>query len=245
MTNQYGLVTWDSVEFSKKSSSNRRSDDFIRLQGGSNVLRLVTRPFQYNFHKFKADPNDKSDYGVKIKCSMPNGSCPLCDLPDDNPGKRVHQRWYIGVIDRRTQSYKILDMSSTVFQAVKGLTQKDKWGDPGNYDIDIVVDKNAGVTGYYSVYPEPKEPLSDQDIEIRKTQVNKELLLKLCEPFTPERALEKMTKAREKAGVAAPVGHVAPAADPTTTSPAPVAEESSSNSDDDDDDIYDFTAVSV
>lgn len=238
--NEYGLVTWDSVEFSNKPNRSRHSDDFIRLQSGSNVLRLVTRPFQYNFHKWKADPEDKG-YGAKIKCSMAkDGRCPLCELDDSDPGSRVKRRWYVGVIERKTQSYKILDMSSTVFQAIKKLTQNEKWGDPGNYDIDISVDKNAGATGYYTVLPEPKEPLSDADIEIRKNQVDTDLLMKLCEPWTYDRVLEKMAKEREKVGVAAPkTSHVAPAADET---PAATDE---SDSDSDSDETFDFPPAKV
>ncbi len=160
-TTDFGLVGWDSVEFFDKNSNDRKRDEFIRLQSGDNVVRIVTRPFQYIVHKWKEE-GDKG-FGDKVYCSMYHGSCPLCAL-DDKP----KQRWFIGVIDRKTQSYKILDMSQTIFKAVQKYNRNEKWGNPGDYDINIVVDKNAGATGYYTVMPEPKTILSDSDIEIKQ-----------------------------------------------------------------------------
>lgn len=171
----FGLVAWEEVEFIRGGNdSNRTRDEFIRLQNGSNVVRLITKPYQYIVHKWK-EPNDKG-YGDKVLCSMFNGSCPLCEK-----GDKPRQRWYIGLIDRKTQSYKLLDMSSAIFQAIQKLNRNESWGDPGAYDVDIVVDKNAGANGYYTVMPMPKSPLSDRDVEA-KTGVDHDALKKRCKP---------------------------------------------------------------
>ena len=188
----FGLVNWDSVEFRPRGANTaHKRDEFISLQSGSNVLRIVTRPFQYIHHKWK-EPGERG-YGNKIMCSAYHGSCPLC-----TKGDKAKRRWYVGVIDRKTQSYKILDMSPAVFQAVQKLTRNELWGDPGNYDIDIVVDKDAGATGYYTIMPMPKSPLSDRDVEIKQKEVDVEALKKRCTPPKPEEVERRLTVIREK-----------------------------------------------
>jgi hypothetical protein len=187
----FGLVGWDQVEFNQRGGTdNRKRDEFIRLQSGSNVVRLVTKPYQYIIHKWKEE-GDKG-YGDKVMCSMFHGSCPLCEM-----GDRDKQRWYVGLIDRKTQSYKILDMSPAIFQAVQKLNRKEGWGDPGTYDIDIVVDKNAGASGYYTVMPEGKTPLSDKDVEI-KSSVDQNSLKRRCKPPTADEVVRRMGAIRQK-----------------------------------------------
>ncbi len=214
MTDNFGLVGWDEVEFNNRGGvDNRKRDEFIRLQSGSNVVRLVTKPYQYIIHKWKEE-GDKG-YGDKIKCSMFHGSCPLCEK-----GDRPKQRWYVGLIDRKTQSYKILDMSPAIFQAVQKLNRNENWGDPGTYDIDITVDKNAGATGYYTVMPCGKSPLSDRDVEI-KQGVDHDSLKRRCKPPTAEdvvRIMEAIRKKKQGQSQTVEEAQAAPAADET---PAP------------------------
>ncbi|KKM56174.1 hypothetical protein LCGC14_1552000 [marine sediment metagenome] len=190
-TENFGMVSWDQVEFMNRGSDNRKRDKFIRLQSGSNVVRLVTKPFQYVIHKWKEE-GDKG-YGDKVMCSMFHGSCPLCEK-----GDRPKQRWYIGLIDRKTQSYNILDMSPLIFQAVQKLNRNENWGDPGTYDIDIVVDKDAGATGYYTVMPLPKTKLSDKDVEVKTGEVDLDSLKKRCNPPEPGEVVRQMGVIRQK-----------------------------------------------
>lgn len=213
MSEDFGLVQWDSVEFYQRNS-DKKKDEFIKLQSGSNVLRIVTRPFQYSFHKWK-EPGE-SGWGDKVKCSIYHGECPLC-----TKGDRPKRRWYIGVIDRKTQSYKILDMSPSVFQKIQKFTRNEKWGDPGNYDIDVVVDKDAGANGYYTVMPLPKEPLSDRDVDIKQNEVDVKALEQRCTPPKPEEVTRRLRLLKEdkmkKAGIQ--VNHSAAAA-PTVAADA-------------------------
>jgi hypothetical protein len=227
----FGLVSWDSVEFNQRGGTNRKRDEFIKLQSGSNVLRVVSRPYQYNFHKWKEE-GDKG-YGDKVMCSMIHGSCPLCAKAD-----RPKRRWYVGVIDRKTQSYKILDMSPAVFQAVQKLTRNELWGDPGHYDIDIVVDKNAGATGYYTVMPLPKQPLSDSDIEIKQKQVDTDSLQGRCNPPKPDGVERRLAALREEKNKPAQAGRTEP-----TTEAAVDAANATANTGGDDE--YEFPPANV
>jgi hypothetical protein len=102
-------------------------------------------------------------YGYRINCSRTETtSCPVCDK-----GDKAKRRWLVGVIDRKTNTYKVLDISYSVFKSIKTLALQEDWGDPSRYDIDIVVDPNGGATGYYTVVPKPPTALSASDLEIR------------------------------------------------------------------------------
>jgi len=170
--NKYGLVGWDDPEFSSKTDKKKSKDEFISLNDGSNEVRLLTKPYQYTFHKWKVK-GDKG-YGRKINCS--GKDCPLCEIGD--PAK---QRWYVGIISRESQSYKILDMSPQVFKQVQKWNRNEKWGDPGTYDINIVVDKDGGPTGYYQVQVNPKEPLTDEEVRLKQS-IDPDTLLERCKP---------------------------------------------------------------
>ena len=160
----FGEISWNDdvfggAEGNKKTGNSK--DLFLRLEEGSNEMRLVTQPFQYLVHKYKkeGDPG----FGQKVSCSQIHGSCPLCAL-----GDKAKPRWLLGVISRKTGTYKILDISFAVFSQIRKLARNtQRWGDPTKYDIDIVVDKNGGATGYYSVQPISKEPLSAADQKLK------------------------------------------------------------------------------
>lgn len=183
----FGEVSWNDDVYggSEKKQSNSK-DLFLRLEEGSNELRLVTQPFQYLVHKYKkeGDPG----FGQKVACSAMHGSCPLCATDKAKP------RWLLGVISRKSGTYKILDISFAVFSQIRKLARNtQRWGDPTKYDIDIVVDKNGGATGYYSVQPISKEPLSAADQKI-KDDVDFDDLKRRVSPPTPDVVQKRMDK---------------------------------------------------
>jgi hypothetical protein len=184
----FGEVSWNDDVFngSEKKSANNK-DLWMRLEEGSNEMRLVTQPFQYLVHKYKKDENDK--FGQKVSCSAIHGSCPLCDQ-----GDKAKPRWLLGVISRKSGTFKILDISYAVFSQIRKLAKNtQRWGDPTKYDVDIVVDKNGGPTGYYSVQPISKEPLSAADQKI-KDDVDLEDLKRRVTPLTPADVQKRIDK---------------------------------------------------
>lgn len=188
MTTTFGEVNWSDDVFGDSGKSNTNSKDlFLRLDEGSNEMRLITQPYQYLVHKYKkeGDPG----YGQKVYCSAIHGSCPLCTL-----GDKAKPRWLLGVISRKTGTYKILDVSFAVFSQIRKLARNtQRWGDPTKYDIDIVVDKNGGATGYYSVQPISKEPLSAADQQI-KDNTDLDDLKRRVTPPTPDLVQKRMDK---------------------------------------------------
>lgn len=183
----FGEVSWndDSGNADKKNANNK--DLWLRLDEGDNEIRLITQPFQYLQHKYKKDDNDK--FGQKVYCSAAHGSCPLCDA-----GDKAKPRWLLGVISRKTGTYKILDVSWAVFSQIKKLAKNtQRWGDPTKYDLNIVVDKNGGATGYYSVQPISKEPLSAEDQKIRDN-VDLDDLKRRVTPPTVDQVQKRLDK---------------------------------------------------
>ena len=182
----FGEVSWNDDVYAGSEKKNLK-DLFLRLDEGSNELRLITQPFQYLVHKYKkeGDPG----FGQKISCSAIHGSCPLCAI-----GDKAKPRWLLGVISRKTGKYQILDISFAVFSQIRKYARNTaRWGDPTKYDIDIVVDKNGGATGYYAVQPIPKEPLSASD-QVIKDSVDFEDLKRRVTPPTPDMVQKRIDK---------------------------------------------------
>jgi hypothetical protein len=186
----FGLTDWDDVEI-KTGNRTQTKAEYMRLKEGDNVIRLLTKPHEFKVHSYKAHPDDPG-FGKRILSSIYHGSDPLIDA-----GSKPKRRWLLGIIDRSTQSYKLLDISVTVFKAIQGLVRDEDWGEPTQYDINIKVDKNGGATGYYSVIPKSKKPLSAADIEI-KEKIDLEDIKRRCTPPTPEKVLELMNDVNAK-----------------------------------------------
>lgn len=184
---KYGEIDWADAKV--KSNGENSRDLFLKLGPGSNVVRILTLPHQYYQHKYKV-PGEKG-YGHRINCSMANGSCEVCAK-----GDKAKRRWLLGVIDRKTGQYKVLDIGFSVFKGIQTYAGDDDWGNPNGYDIDIVVDPNGGSTGYYTVIAKPKKPLSVDDIQ-KKEANDPEKLVSLSTPPKPEKVSEKLQKIME------------------------------------------------
>lgn len=188
-TIKFGEVDWSDKSI--KSDGQNSKDVFLKLSQGSNVVRLITLPYQYYQHKYKIP--DEKGFGHRINCSQANGSCAVCDKSD-----KPKRRWYLGVIDRKTGQYKILDIGYAVFKGIQTLVNDEDWGSPLNYDVDIKVDPNGGAVGYYAVVGKPKKPLSASDLQIKDAN-DPERLVKLSTPPTPEKTAERLAAIMDKA----------------------------------------------
>lgn len=218
----FGEVSYNDDVFSGNEKKNANNKDlFLRLTEGPNEVRLLTNPHQYLVHKYKKDANNPRDFGQKIGCSAMHGSCPLCEL-----GDKAKPRWFYGVIDRKTGTYKVLDVSYQVFSQIRKLARNQKWGDPTKYDINIEVDKNGGATGYYSVQPLSKEPLSADDQRVKDNDVDLDDLKRRCTPPTADMVQKRMDKVNGVAttgaapAVAGKTATAKTAAKPATKAPA-------------------------
>ena len=171
---KYGqLESWEDGDVSSPNN-------FMQLVEGENPIRIITNPYQFIVHWF----NDVTGTKRKIRCAVDD--CPLC-----RKGDRPQCRWFIGVIDRKSNIPKILEISSQIYTGIKRYASNPKWGDVKNYDINIYRGpKNS--QPLYSVTVEPKEPLSDSDKETKKSFLEKVDINKFTQPSTPEEILEKI-----------------------------------------------------
>lgn len=185
----FGEVSWNDDVFAGENKKQTNSKDlFLRLDEGSNEMRIITQPFQYLVHKYKKEGD--AGFGQKVSCSMIHGACPLCAT-----GDKAKPRWLLGVISRKTGTYKILDISFAVFGQIRKYARNTaRWGDPTKYDIDVVVDKNGSPTTYYTVQAVPKEPLSAADQNIRDNQVDLDDLKRRVTPLQPDFVQKRMDK---------------------------------------------------
>lgn len=186
----FGEVSWSDDVFGGDSKKNVNNKDlFLRLDEGSNEMRIVTQPFQYLVHKIKKDAANPKDFGQKVSCAAAHGNCPACET-----GDKAKPRWLLGVISRKTGTYKILDISFAVFSQIRKYAKNSaRWGDPTKYDIDIVVDKNGSPMSYYSVQAISKEPLSAAD-QVIKDAADIDDLKRRVTPLTPEQVQKRMNK---------------------------------------------------
>lgn len=215
----FGEVNWTDDVFGGEGKKTTNSKDlFLRLDEGPNEMRLITQPFQYLVHKYKKDGD--TGFGQKVQCSAIHGSCPLCAL-----GDKAKPRWLLGVISRKTNTFKILDISFAVFSQIRKYAKNaQRFGDPTKYDINVEVDKNGGATGYYSVQALGKEPLSAAD-QVIKDSVDMDDLKRRVTPPTPEIVQKRIDKINGVAadgtvGTGAPVAAPAAAAGKKTTAKA-------------------------
>jgi hypothetical protein len=177
--NTHGPVSWDEeTSFGDKEKRTSNKDLFLHLNEGSNTVRIVTQAYQYPVHR-NIKKEGEPGFGRKVPCSKENGSCPLCDL-----GHPISPRYYIGVIDRATNAYKVLDISWSTHQDIKGYAQDKIWGPPVKYDLNIIKDSKSK-TKYYTVRPNPHSPLSPADQKIRDEADLQELEFK-SSPLAPE-----------------------------------------------------------
>lgn len=211
---KFGTTDWNEETGPRKgaarNTSNENKTQYMKLVNGSNFVRVVTEPKRYITHKFK-DEGDKG-FGDWVKCSMPlHNECPLCDIvtkmrksdskevKDLAKANQPKKRWLVGVIDRATSQYRILDISSLIYDQIKTLNQS-KWGSPTKYDLEIVMNDKAAAANFYKVLPQMPEPLSEADLAIIKT-VSEEDLLKRCTPPEPAWVLSRINTLREKRGL--------------------------------------------
>jgi len=250
---KFGTTDWNEETGPRKrpehAGGNKDENrlQYMKFVNGPNKLRIVFEPKRYLTHKFKEEGD--AGFGDWVKCSAPvHNTCPLCDAvkriektdKDLAKANKPKKRWLVGAIDRKTGLFRILDISSAIYDQIKSLNQDEEWGDPRDYDINIVMNDKNPPASYYKVNPGSKKPLSEADLAIVKS-VNEEELLKRCTPPDPEWVLSKVNTLRDKRGLAPLVVSsvtvtAKPAQQVSTEVEAPEVESSTAAADD-----YDLT----
>jgi len=155
-------------------------NDFMNLEEGENPVRLVTQPYQFYIHWTK----DATGANRKVRCALED--CPLCQA-----GERATARWYVSVINRKTERCAVLEIGPQIFKQVLGLAKKEKWGNPRKYDVNIER-QPKGSQPLYIVSPEPKESITDDEKGMIKEFIARVDLISMTEAPTPDEVREKV-----------------------------------------------------
>jgi hypothetical protein len=170
------------------------TSDFVRLEEGSNVFRCISSPYQFYSHWVE----DATGQKRKVHCAMKD--CPVCSRGDN-----AKPSWYVAVLSDKTGKGGILEIGAQIFKQIKGLAMKKAWGDPRAYKIDIIR-APKGSQPLYTVSPEPKEPLTDEEKATAKEFMGRVDLQSMVEAPTPEAIAEKLgLEVKAKTKVAAVV----------------------------------------
>jgi len=188
-------------------------NDFMQLEEGENPVRLITSPYQFYIHWTK----DATGANRKARCALEG--CPLCQQ-----GERATARWYVCVLNRKTDKPAIMEIGPQIFKQIFSLSKKDTWGDPRKYDLDVER-QPKGSQPLYVVSPSPHEKLSDD-------------MKGAAKEFIARIDLNKMTAAPTADEVREKVG-MSPVDTPAESSVDNSFAEDSTTSDDDDDFNFD------
>lgn len=195
---KFGTTDWNEETGPRKGGDRAGNGDnkvqYMKFVNGDNKVRVIFDPKRYITHKYKEEGDQ--GFGDWVKCSMPlHKSCPLCERKD-----KPKKRWLVGAIDRKSGQFRIMDISSAIYDQIKSLNQDEEWGDPKEYDLNIVMnDKNPPAT-FYKVNPRSKKPLSEADLAIVKS-ASEDDLLRRCTPPEPAWVLSRINTIREKRGL--------------------------------------------
>lgn len=153
---------------------------FMHIKRGSNVIRIVTKAYQYVTHDncYLSKPHKQ-----KLKCPYPYaGKSTQCTLCQD--GDPVTLRWIAGVIDyRNNQSCRLIDIGEEQFKQIQKYANHKIWGDPSGYDLSFYLDDfNCELT----ISARPPYPLNaSQKLQIQD-QISIDELLVMTVPNDEE-----------------------------------------------------------
>jgi len=159
----------------------KTGSDFMKLTEGDNVVRIITKPYQFQVAWLK----DSGGVSRKVRSAL-SKDCPLVKR-----GEKLQKRWYVGVIERRSTACRILEVSSQIMAGIKNHADDSDWGDPRGYDVNI----KRGAPGsqpLYSVLAKPKKPISDEDKAKVEAFLKATDFQKMVKPPAPEEVAERL-----------------------------------------------------
>lgn len=177
-----------NIEFEKELLRKQEAElpgiYWYKLQTGSNVLRLVTVPFQYRAHEQYVE-RDHLAHHQKLKCAADGNKGGVCALCDN--GHPARPRWVIGaLINSAGNKPYYLDIDWKIFQGIKNLAQEPEWGDPTQYNINIQLNWNESYTSKdYVVIPYPKSALNDLE-KVEAERFSKDRMTRMVEPISDD-----------------------------------------------------------
>jgi hypothetical protein len=140
----FGEVDWNAADSGGKS-------DFMRLEEGESLVRVMGNPVQFYVHWLTAPD------GSKRKVNSPLETPELVRRLEDVGFKR-QARWFLKVLNCAANEFQLLEIGPQIYNGVKALNNNSRWGKVSGYDISITKGPK-GSQPLYGVTPNPKEAL--------------------------------------------------------------------------------------
>jgi len=174
------MVTKVIGELDDWGDADLGGNDFMKLEEGSNIVRVATKPYQF----YTVWTEDATGKQRKIRSAVEN--CPLVQR-----GEKPSARWYVGVVSRKTGKPSILEIGPQIYKQVLGLRKKEAWGDPRAYDLDIER-QPKGSQPLYIVSPLPKSGLTADEKGALREFLSRVDLVKMSAAPTAEEVREQL-----------------------------------------------------
>lgn len=176
----FGEVDWNS---SAGESSGGGKTQFMRLEAGRNVVRVMGNPLQFYINWVEGPQG-------KRKINSPVSSPELLQRLEDAGFKRK-PRWIVKVLDRADGQFKLLEIGPQIYNGIRQLVNDPDWGKVTSYDL-IITRGKPGSQPLYSVSPRPKSGL-DASLKEAFLAFNDGLNLdRLIQPSDPQFVLETL-----------------------------------------------------
>ncbi len=176
----FGEVDWNAGDSGGGSSAS----DFMRLDQGENVVRVMGNPTQFYVHWLTCTDNSKK------KVVSPIDSPELVKRLEDG-GFRRQARWLVKVLDRSDGKFKALEIGAQIYNGIRALYNNNKWGKVTSYDLSVMRG-SPGQQPLYSVTPNPKEEL-ESSMKTAWVEFNDRMNFdKIISPTAPEEICEML-----------------------------------------------------
>lgn len=197
-TVSYGATDWNQETGNGKKREDRVKLDYMKLKPGTNELRAISKPHAFHFHNVKIE--GEPGFGQKVYCACKGEEdvekCPVCELAKTNSDLEAKTHWLVAIIDRTSKTTKVLEIGKSIYDSLKELNQKARFGDPQKYDVDITKNKDAAPANFYRVTGLPPEPLTPEDLAMKEA-FDFEDLGRRCQPPSVESVQKRLAKLLE------------------------------------------------
>lgn len=172
-------IDWNDAEAGRE----KRVSDFMKLDEGENIIRVMSNPIKTHVHWVKTAENKDR------KITSPEGSAELVRRLEE-AGFKKQPSYMIKILDRKDDVFKLLEVGPQIFKGIQLLNANPKWANVTNYDISITKGPK-GQQPLYNVTPNPKERLDGNLINKYQDFNDRVNLDKLTSPM-PEQEILKL-----------------------------------------------------
>lgn len=148
MSTSFEDIDFNSFEPPKKES------DFIKLPDGKTQFRIISNP--KHFTEVWID-NGTS----KKRFTLDEKNKALIKYLTE-AGHQCRTKHIMAILLRKENVCKILEFTSSIYSAIKELSQDEDWGKPSTYDITLIRNSKLSPKDMYRVMPSKKIALTDE-----------------------------------------------------------------------------------